>query len=154
MMLCKFCDGLSIRLLIDLTEVEFDALEFPQQAYYQHQPSYTNLVRSAQNGCSLCDLIYRGFQEEIPGSLSWEWEGKTREEAVAQIESQGETCDIKICINADHLYTHWTLDQVELFDVLMVQAGTPASVPTEECSEDNSIPPLRLSLSVPPGSLT
>lgn len=155
MTLCKFCDGLSISLLIELTEVEFHAGDFPQQAYYQHQPSYANLIRSAKDGCRLCELILHGFQEVIsPRSLSPIWEGETRDRAVSQIESQGESSDIKICINADHLFSNGNLDQVELFDVLMVQAGTPERTATSEDSdsEDNAIPPLRLALSVPRGS--
>lgn len=77
----------------------------------------------------------------------------TRDQAASQIESEGEASDIRICIDAEHLYTNGKLDQVELFDILRVQVGAPEPIPTSEPSdsEDDFIPPLVLGLSVAPG---
>jgi hypothetical protein len=80
----------------------------------------------------------------------------TRHQAASQAETAGERSDIRICIDAEHLYSGDKLDQVELFDTLWVQAGAPERIPTSEPSdsEDDFIPPLAFGLNVAPGLFT
>ncbi|KAN0099845.1 Heterokaryon incompatibility protein (HET) domain containing protein [Hyaloscypha variabilis] len=157
-MLCAFCTRLSISDLIELAEVEFESRQSPRHAYYKHFDSYNDLVQSARDGCDLCQFIWSGFKNCIVDT--WPWDGQNRDEAVREIEYRGEEIDIRISIDADHLYSGRGLDQVALFDLLVIQAGAPVIKYKEnegseesegsEGSEQNiSIPPLLVKLSVP-----
>jgi hypothetical protein len=156
-MLCKFCDKLSISGLIELAEIEFSALNFPREAYYQHHASYADLVSSANRGCELCELIHQGFIESVVEEGYW-YES-TLDEAVHGIESAGLRTDLKLCINTLHLYDAEKLERVKLFDTILVQAGVSqpysGAEDDQEESRDWSISdpllPLHLELSVPRG---
>ena len=159
-MFCDFCDKLSISLLLlDLTNHEFGSLDFPQHAYYQHQPSYSALVHSAKGGCEFCKLIWLGFQAAIIQAnvnvTSEYGEGETRHEQATELEMKGDASDVKICIHADNCYSPTTVDQVQLFDVILVQVGNIEPFPSDGSDiQDFYIPPLRLALSVPLGMLS
>lgn len=120
---CSVCDGLSAAVLITLAEDEYSSNSFPQHSYYHHQPSYNELLISAKEGCTLCRLISVGFQKSL--LIDNTWKGSTREEAIKVIEEEGEMADIRIAITAEHLYTTSVLEDVRLFDVMMVQVGLP-----------------------------
>jgi hypothetical protein len=165
-MLCEFCTGISLSDLIELAEVEFASRQSPQHAYYKHFDSYNDLVQSARDGCDLCQLILSGFKSFIVDE--WPWDGQTRDEAVREIEYLGKEIDIRISIDADHLYSGRGLDQVALFDLLVIQAGAPVikyeekewkvgsdgsegSEGSEGKEQNVTIPPLLVTLSVPRG---
>lgn len=129
-MFCMFCNSLSISQLVGLAEVKLKAHDFPQKAYSQHQASYSDLVESANGGCGLCSLIHQGFQETVLDSGAMYWEGYTMDAALQDIESRGHATDMKVCINAGHLYGGQMLEEAKLLDTLMIQAGNihpPAS---------------------------
>ncbi|EPE31161.1 hypothetical protein GLAREA_04128 [Glarea lozoyensis ATCC 20868] len=160
-MLCAFCTGISLSGLIELAEVEFASRQSPQHAYYKHYDSYNDLVQSATDGCDLCQMILAGFTSFIVDL--WPWDGQTRDEAVRETEYLGKAIDVRISIDADHLYFGQSLDQVALFDLLVVQVGAAAikyeekewkvgshgSEGSEGKEEDVTIPPLLITLSVP-----
>ncbi|RDW85173.1 hypothetical protein BP6252_02763 [Coleophoma cylindrospora] len=145
-MLCKLCAGISISHLVDLAKTEFSGHGFPSQSYYQHHASYDELISSAAEGCELCKLIDEGLKKLKLGMGYGE--GWTREEL---IRDEGKGSDIKLCITAIHVYVDGTLDQVEVFDTMMVQVGAIEPVSTEQSDEEDefTIPPLKLALSVP-----
>lgn len=105
-------------------------------------------------GRSLCQLISFGFHENL--ILNTIWENITREEAIRSFEEEGQSSDIRIAITAEHLYGGISLEDVELFDVTLVQAGNPDSLEADPDDPDFhlGIPPLRLILSVPRGLST
>jgi len=150
-MRCRFCENLSISQLIELAEVEFKAHYFPQKAYHQHHASYNELLESANRGCDLCLLILEGFQETILDSLAMDWEGYTIAAALQDIESRGHATDLKLCINAGHLYDGQMLKDTKLLDTLMIQAGN-ILIPEDEDHDENWIPPLELMISAPRSS--
>ncbi|TVY47297.1 hypothetical protein LOCC1_G002862 [Lachnellula occidentalis] len=142
-MLCDLCQGLSISHLVELAETELSGHDFPQQAFYQHHGSYEKLKCSAQEGCEFCQLILEGF-ENVPVREAY-WEGETRSSAVEGLESS----DIKICINSEHIYSGHTIEEVQMFDILMVQCGDPINASSEDGEEEyRKISPLRLALKV------
>ena len=153
-MFCIFCDSLSISQLVGLAEVEQKALDFPQNTYSQHQESYSDLIESANGGCKLCLFIHEGFQETVLESGAMYWEGYTMDAALQDIESRGHATDMKVCINAGHLYRGQMLEDAKLLDTLMVQAGNihpPSEDEDPPFNYENWIPPLEFIINVPRG---
>lgn len=73
--------------------------------------------------------------------------------ALQEIGSRGHPTDLKICLNAAHLYSRQKLEDLKLFDVFMVQAGIigPVDPGEEEIDYENRIPPLELIINVSGG---
>jgi hypothetical protein len=150
-MRCALCEGLSISCLVELAERELSGHKFPQNAFYKHHGSFAELVKSASDGCDLCQLICRGFRKTL---IDEPWKGKTREDVVVETESEGRSSDIKVAINAAHLYLSEGLEQVRLFDVIMVQAGDiETMLEWDHPDYYDEIPPLELILFTSEGSV-
>ncbi|KUJ09653.1 HET-domain-containing protein [Mollisia scopiformis] len=150
-MLCEFCCKVSIDNLIELAKVEFSAQFFPEKAYYQHHDSYASLISAATAGCELCQLIRDAITTYKIGGSDFYWEGRTTESAILETESEGHATDLKMCINMHHLNPGGKLEDVELFDELMVQVGPPIESESDDPDEYLKVPPLNLSLTVPRG---
>jgi hypothetical protein len=75
--------------------------------------------------------------------------------ALKDIESRGHATDIKVSINAGHLYVLQTVEDAKLFDTIMVQAGDIRSLLDKEDvylkEYKNRIPPLELIINIPRG---
>lgn len=157
---CRFCRDLSIETLVSLAKKEIDGYHsFPQQAFYQHQPSINDLEASASNGCDLCDLILGCLFVTSPETLLGTGSPEQREdqdcdldESMYAVAKTLETSCIKIAITADHLYCN----EVKLpadcqLDTLLVQVGPRADDP-DEYGMHWELPPLFLTLSLPVGA--
>lgn len=156
-MFCTFCNGLSISSLIQLAESEFSGDDFPQEAYYRHHTTYTDLIESAKNGCELCKVIHRAFTETVvEGGY---WDEYTLYDAVQGIESEGLSTDLKISISTKQAWGSEGLDRVKLFDTILVQAGKSQTYSHEfddtesspDWSSSDPLTPLSLEISVPRG---
>lgn len=143
-MRCRYCQGLSISLLVEFAKEEFIARAFPPSHYYSHHSSFQDLQESARTGCDICAAIDEGIRNEKFdfGYL----EGFCREDLIKEAIEQGRETDIKIAINAEHLFSSSKNDRaqsVKLFDLVMVQIGMVDDIlETEETEEAMSIPPL------------
>ncbi|KAK1624048.1 heterokaryon incompatibility protein-domain-containing protein [Colletotrichum phormii] len=133
---CAPCASLTIEALIELAQVEFQAHAFPKEAFYRHHESFDALEEAARDGCDLCQLILKCFIHtpcDVPGPLEWprEWdvdlcpleEGQQR--SMHSIAKQLQPSDIKLSINATHLYGRQLIDEALVFDEIMVQVGAP-----------------------------
>ncbi|TLS20828.1 uncharacterized protein PpBr36_10680 [Pyricularia pennisetigena] len=158
---CSECAQLSIESLVELARIEFTAHSFPQESYYRHHASFDDLERSAGDGCGFCGLVLECFQRSIciddEDPLIWpdEWDsgqlpsppaGSNTMYAVAK---SLHVSDIKLCVNATHLYHRQTIEEAQVFDEIMVQVG-PLEVQSHDETEW-SMPPLRLTMESPRG---
>lgn len=157
---CHFCRDLSIETLVSLAKKEIDGYHsFPQQAFYQHQPSIDDLEASASNGCDLCDLILGCLCVSSPEMLLGTGSPEQREdqdcdldESMYAVAKMLEVSSIKIAITADHLYCNEvTLPADCQLDTLLVQVGPRADDPAEY-GMHWELPPLSLTLSLPVGA--
>ncbi|KAJ0164775.1 hypothetical protein CTA2_230, partial [Colletotrichum tanaceti] len=132
--LCVRCVGVTVEALVRLAEIEFQADEFPKKAFYRHHESFPLLEKAADAGCELCRLILECFihtpcDEEEPVN----WPGRWDEDLARNRAGQQRTMytlaerllasDVKLSINASHLYSFEPLDAVEVFDEILVQVG-------------------------------
>ncbi|KAI0427322.1 HET-domain-containing protein [Xylaria sp. FL1042] len=131
MLRCDYCARLSISLLIDLAKVEFSSRFVPQEAFYQHHTSLEDLESSAISGCDLCILIFDSLRG-TPGHTPSDWVGHTLpvEDSMLATTQTLRATDIKIFIDAEHLFAGEPLENVRVFDVLRIHIGP---VP-EKCS--------------------
>ncbi|KXH68820.1 hypothetical protein CSAL01_00088 [Colletotrichum salicis] len=116
---CAPCASLTIEALIELAQVDFQAHEFPKEAFYRHHESFDALEEAARDGCGLCQLIL----EEWNTDLCPLEEGQQR--SMYSIAKQLQPSDIKLSINATHLYGRQLIDEALVFDEIMVQVGAP-----------------------------
>lgn len=171
---CEYCSGLTIAHLIELAETEFSGRAMPERAFYRHHRSLRALEASASHGCDgLCPLLlacFRGTPADVKAWPDWpDWVGVTGAATCAPEDSMfahaeerlaAET-DIKICLNSSHVYFTRPLDEVRVFDQLLVHVGpvreTAASSngsAEEEDDDDGEAwdwEPLVLTLSTPRG---
>lgn len=175
---CRFCADLSIEHLVSLAKDQLEGFHlFSHQAFYQHQPSFTELEKSAENGCDLCSLILRCFKgtPSASGELAtentsqpargpppmffddWpqEWLGAACQPADSMYALAKRLADssVRMVLSSDHL--HACKPQLSpvtgaLLDTLLVQLG-PEAAP---CDEFGCEPPGYLVLPVLPLTLT
>ncbi|OHW95973.1 heterokaryon incompatibility protein [Colletotrichum incanum] len=155
---CSHCITLTVEGLIELAKREFEAQEFPKEAYYQHHVSFDSLEQAACGGCDLCRLILNCFLC-TPGSgepIDWpgEWDdtlGISQEgqpQTMYSIAKRLEVSDVKLAINATHLYGWQPINDVQVFDEIMVQVGPPHAE-DENGSGIWGCPVLKLTISAP-----
>ena len=165
---CRFCVGLSISGLIELAEQELSGHYMPQRAFYQHHSSIIDLESSAHRGCDFCTLIiecFKGTPSDSDRFPQWPatWTDPTTRElenSMWAVAKELPASDIKICINSSNISASEDIDQVRVFDTLLIHVG-----PIEEINDDGNSSsfepevldwewnPLYLTLTVPRGAL-
>lgn len=131
-MRCSYCASLNIQKLINLAKVEFCGSWLPRSAYYQHHGSIHALEQSAGLGCDLCGLIVRAFAEaHLETQFYFADDDETLLDA---IRAWTKTSTIRISIQADHVYTAATLEDVKVFDLLQISVGEETDLETEDDS--------------------
>ncbi|TLD33671.1 hypothetical protein PspLS_01655 [Pyricularia sp. CBS 133598] len=158
---CSQCVRLSVESLVELARIEFGAHRFPQESYYQHHASFHDLERSASDGCDFCELILESFHRSIckddEPPLLWpdKWDSEqpqsrpTSSNTMYAVAKSLGVSDIKLCINATHLYHRQTFKEAQVFDEIMVQVG-PVDVESGD-EVEWTMPQLRLTLECPKG---
>lgn len=117
--LCRFCRGLSISDLIELSKPIFSNLLPHNSRYYPHYDCFSDLEESAQKGCDLCQLIVDGFKSTAYPSLG---EGVTLHSALQLLPS--DKTNVKLTIHTTHMRNApQKVEDVEVFDTLMVHVG-------------------------------
>ncbi|TGO74258.1 hypothetical protein BELL_0296g00090 [Botrytis elliptica] len=148
---CTYCADLSLAHLIDLAKIDFKGHVFPNQpttkdlmgpfawtsslanpddspkekkpmAFYPHHKCFQDLLKSAEMGCDLCEVILTCLKKRIPG-VDGESQGDNSDEIYWTDFSRRRETDIKISINSSHVYPDATLDEVQMFDAISVQVG-------------------------------
>lgn len=133
-MRCKFCQELSIDLLVELAEVEFGAMVVPHKAYYSHQPSIAALDSSAEQGCDLCQLIVQALGSTTDNDhFEFELEGFDRSQDSTVLETARGLADfydttIRISINTMHVAWESPVLDVKMLEILLVQVGPPKEI--------------------------
>ncbi|RYO90416.1 hypothetical protein DL763_005336 [Monosporascus cannonballus] len=136
---CEYCAKLTVSRLVELAEEGYaEQTVFPHSSYYQHHGSFSELERSAGNGCDLCRLIvdcFRGAPFD-PSSfpLVWPetWIGPERcdiAKSMYAAAKQLPVSDVKLALRASHEW--YELDKVRMFDTIMVLIG-PVDEPAPE----------------------
>lgn len=153
---CQPCARLTISHLVQLAKREFGGHFFPENAFYRHHGSFDALERSADDGCDFCQLIIDCFKgSPKPRNLTWPevWEGPgcDIEESMYAAAKNLEVSDVKICINADHVFFQQPLESVEVFDLLLVQVGPREDAVRDEDASFDGFPVLKLAFSAPRG---
>ena len=125
---CKYCAGLFLSDLVDLTQREFEGHSFPKVAYYQHHSCFDDLEQAANDGCDLCQLILDCFRgTPFKGEINWpeEWEGPqcNIDTSIYSETKYLDATDVKISINSEHVYSDEPLEKVRVLDNLLVQVG-------------------------------
>ncbi|KAF7867040.1 uncharacterized protein EAF02_009826 [Botrytis sinoallii] len=142
---CTYCANLSLAHLIDLAKIDFKGHVFPNQpttgdlmgpfawtsslanpddspkekkpmAFYPHHKCFQDLVKSAEMGCDLCEVILTCLKKRIPGEDK-ESQGDNSDEIYWTDFSRRRETDIKISINSSHVYPDATLDEVQISDI-------------------------------------
>lgn len=158
---CSKCAKLSIELLLDLACIDFKAHTFSQEAYFQHHQSFDDLEDAARQGCDFCLLVLESFyRTPCPDEDPWEWPDEWIDDVESQQDLHSNTLysvlkglgvsNIKLCLNATHLYSGQGFEDAQVFDEILVQVGKPYSE-TEDGTSIWSCPLLRLSLIMPTG---
>ncbi|WQF87944.1 Putative heterokaryon incompatibility [Colletotrichum destructivum] len=158
---CTRCVGVTVDNLVRLAEIEFQADEFPKEAFYQHHESFPLLEKAADAGCELCQLILKCFvhtpcDEEEPINWPGGWDEDLARHRTGQrrtmytLAQRLVASDVKLSINASHLYSFEPLDAVEVFDEIMVQVG-PSHTNDDEGYGIWGCPPLKLTLTAHKG---
>lgn len=156
---------MSILRLVELAKEEFSAHSFPHQAFYQHHASFDDLERSANSGCDICALIIDSFKDSGPfNGLVWPETSLRRECDIStsvypSVYSKAKSLmvsDVKVCINTEHLYLGQGIEDVLVFDTLLVQVGAIEDSESDlvESEVDYPLPPLSLTLSVSNGTIS
>ncbi|KAF2734220.1 HET-domain-containing protein [Polyplosphaeria fusca] len=147
---CAKCTDLSVERLVYHAEEEFQGGSFPKVAYFKHHDSLVNLETSADKGCALCRLILRGLHETRYDG-SWVEPGGSDDSSMYSLAEDLSSSDIKIAINSSHIYSFRSLEEVHMFDTLLVQVGPPEGLGSEHSDPyaNGSIPPLELSIQCP-----
>ncbi|KAI6552575.1 hypothetical protein MCOR04_010870 [Pyricularia oryzae] len=157
---CIPCARLSVESLVELARIEFEAHIFPQNAYYQHHASFDDLEASANNGCDFCGLILECFQQSIskdkrPLLWPYEWDPEqplsrpTGSDTMYAVAKSLSVSDIKLCVNATHLYLGQGIKEARVFDEILVQVGPLPAVNDDDVEPEWSMPQLRLTLESP-----
>ncbi|ROT39006.1 HET-domain-containing protein [Sodiomyces alkalinus F11] len=155
---CQPCSELTISHLVHLTERDFNGHVFPEEGFYRHHDSFDALERSANDGCDFCQLIIDCFKgsPNIHNTIRWpeRWEGQgpscNMETSMYAAAKRLKNSDVKISINANHVFSWTSLEAVEVFDLLLVQVGPREETPRdEETGREVGFPTLTLSFSVP-----
>jgi hypothetical protein len=157
--LCKICSELSIQTLVALAEDEFSGHAFPQRAYFSHHNSMAELEEAAHHGCEFCQLVLQCFQytpttEENPSEWpsGWEKPAVQNQDNMYAVAMALQDSNVKLAINAEHVFFGDTLDSVQVLDTIIVQLG-PVYDDTEDGDDEVwQFPPLRLILSSAKGS--
>ncbi|TGO20806.1 hypothetical protein BPAE_0264g00080 [Botrytis paeoniae] len=148
---CTYCANLSLVHLIDLAKIDFKGRVFPNQptteglmgpfiwtsllanpddslkegkpmAFYPHHKCFQDLLKSADMGCDLCEVILTCLKKRIPGEDE-ESQGDNSDEVYWTDFSRRRETDIKISINSSHVYPDATLDGVQMLDTILVHVG-------------------------------
>lgn len=116
---CGVCKGISISALVKLARPRFSNLLPAKQNCYPHHKSFDALEETAEQGCDFCQIIVSGFKSTDYPALG---PGVTLYTAL-QLLPKDKT-DVKLSIHTTHLRNcPQEFEKVEVFDVLMVQAG-------------------------------
>ena len=164
-MRCKRCEDLTLDKLSELAirEIEKNAPHnfrdryvvgraangiFPQESYYLHQPSYSQLQKSAENGCEICQVFYSQCEERptdvsSPDGSTWPTLGCLFRDN----EARGIATDVRIAIDS-HNFTWRNNEMLDMtvLDNFMVQIGRHQDLLHH--------PSLEFALTVPRGSST
>ncbi|OHE99873.1 hypothetical protein CORC01_04774, partial [Colletotrichum orchidophilum] len=133
---CARCASLTIEALIELAQIQFEAHDFPTQAFYQHHESFDVLEKAALDGCDLCQLFLGCFirtPSNTPEPMEWPngWDNSlyplegVQQQTMYTIAKRLQSSGIKLSINATHFYGRQPIEKVQVFDEIMVQVGPP-----------------------------
>lgn len=158
--LCKCCEGISIPSLVRLARTEFEEYQsFPQEAFYEHHATFSDLETSAVEGCVLCDLVLECFkgapvEDDIRGP-SWpeEWISEVDRDLDASMYGVAKSLPdstVRVAISADHIYANASIKDVTEFDTLLFQVGPPDEDP--EADMYWLLHPLALTLTISRGT--
>ncbi|KAF6797617.1 heterokaryon incompatibility protein, partial [Colletotrichum sojae] len=128
---CSRCAKLSIESLLDLARIDFTAHTFSKEAFFKHHKSFDDLEDAAREGCDLCRLVLESFQRApCPDEDPWEWPDEWIEDTEFRPEDRSGTMysiakglqvsDIKLCLNATHLYSGQGFEDAQVFDEILV----------------------------------
>ncbi|KAM7182944.1 HET domain containing protein [Rhypophila sp. PSN 637] len=125
---CPFCTNLSISHLIDLTKQEFESKVFPRTAYFRHHESFEHLEQSASNGCEVCQLVIDAFKATPWDEALWvgtrQGRGSTNIDLTMCARAKGlKVSDVKMSIDSSELWAGQSLEDVRIWDTLMVLVG-------------------------------
>ncbi|KAF7940105.1 uncharacterized protein EAE98_000232 [Botrytis deweyae] len=116
-MLCTVCDRLNVTDLLKQAKANSgksrDSYDY---LVFEHHKRYDDLVTAASSGCELCLLLQRQCEEEeveidYDGTLS------TREQSFRNIEAGNKPLDLRVEIEASHLYSQ-EFQRAKVFDHL------------------------------------
>ncbi|KAF5875696.1 putative heterokaryon incompatibility protein [Botrytis fragariae] len=173
---CTYCSNLSLSHLIDLAKIDFKGHVFPNQpttedsmgpfvwtsslanpdksprerkpmAFYPHHKCFQDLVKSAEIGCDLCEVILTCLKKRIPGEDEDSRGGNADEIYWTDFSRRRET-DIKISINSSHVYPDATLDEVQMLDTILVQVGNIGDLRSDFKTRGRSFEVLTQSLTI------
>ncbi|KAM5360009.1 hypothetical protein ACJZ2D_014050 [Fusarium nematophilum] len=130
---CVHCSNLSIKSLVDLANTQFKGCSFAYDAYYQHHASFAELETSALGGCDFCCLILDSVKQSPYPDDTWRrWpsslQSGTTSGTMYDFAKQLDSSDVKLCINADHIYADSELQDSQVLDTLMVQLGRATEI--------------------------
>ncbi|KAF2169148.1 hypothetical protein M409DRAFT_64912 [Zasmidium cellare ATCC 36951] len=126
---CVYCASLTIEKLVHLAEREFYGHTFPGEHYYQHHQSFKDLESAAYEGCDLCWVILDAFkttpEDYMSSAIGITAEEADRRGSLYTEAILAEPSHVRLAINASHVYAGRRLDEVEAFDILLVQTDQP-----------------------------
>lgn len=159
---CSACTKLSVESLLEVARVDFQPGDFSNKAYFQHHESFNDLEKAGRQGCDFCRLVLECFQrtpcfDEEPWDWPDRWIEKTESSpddlttiTMYSVAKGLAVSDIKLCLNATHLYSIQGFEDAKVFDEVLIQVGEPSSE-----SQDGTVmwscPVLRLILNTPRG---
>ncbi|KAF5013313.1 hypothetical protein FDECE_663 [Fusarium decemcellulare] len=140
---CKYCANLTIEVLVDLAKKEFEGAWFPRKAYYEHHPSFGDLEAAALTGCDLCQLILDCFKGSVAGpeeDYVWPeaWKDEPPPDAITMYAKakQLQQSKVKLSINVQNAYVDMPLEEVRLFDIILVHLGPVQRVEESDHGDD------------------
>lgn len=115
--------------------------------------------KSALHGCRSCLIVLQRFKGTEYDSADWPEERNGPQPGIDDTQSMYAEAmclpesDVKIALNFSHIYLISDVNQVEVFDTIMVKVGPQEELaPTEgiwEGDDTESMPPLLLTISTP-----
>jgi hypothetical protein len=161
-MRCNYCENLTLDKLLELARLEIEKNTphhfrdrysrgwgseiFPQDSYYSHHSSYSQLHTSSEDGCEICQIFYSQFEGRptdvsAPDGSAW----PTLGHLFRDNEAKGIPTDIRVAIDS-HNFTWRNNEQLDItvLDCFMVQVGRHQDLLHH--------PALEFALTVPRGS--
>ncbi|KAF4472219.1 Heterokaryon incompatibility, partial [Fusarium albosuccineum] len=140
---CKYCANLTIEVLVDLAKKEFEGAWFPRKGYYEHHPSFDNLEAAALAGCDLCQLMLDCFKGSVAGpeeDYVWPeaWKDEPPPDAITMYAKakQLQQSKVKLSINVQNAYVDMPLEEVSLFDIILVHLGPVQKIEESDDGKD------------------